>query len=181
MQWLNSYKKYGLITVVLHWSLALLIITLFILGLWMVELDYYHSWYHRAPSLHKSFGLCLLALMLLRYGWRLLSLSPTAEPNLAIWEHHLSVLGQHLFYMLILVISGSGYLMVTSDGSGVAVFDWFELPALVSHIDQQEDVLGLVHYYVACGFMVLVVVHAFAAVRHHVIERDRTLLKMFGK
>ena len=64
----NSSTCYGLVSVFLHWSMTLLIIGLFALGLWMVTLDYYDVWYHDAPQLHKSLGLLVAALWLSSSG-----------------------------------------------------------------------------------------------------------------
>ncbi len=53
----------------LQWSMAVAFIAMYALGLWMVDLDYYDNWYHRAPELHKSIGNILVGLMLLRLLW----------------------------------------------------------------------------------------------------------------
>ena len=63
---------FGLLSIVLHWVSALLIVVLFGLGLYMVGLSYYDPWYNRAPSLHISLGLLVLLLTLIRIVWRLL-------------------------------------------------------------------------------------------------------------
>lgn len=50
----NSSHQFGLVAVLLHWSMALAIYAMFALGLWMVGLGYYDSWYHDAPEIHKA-------------------------------------------------------------------------------------------------------------------------------
>ena len=70
MRLLNSSKDYGLVSILLHWSIAMTIIGLFALGLWMVELDYYDAWYRKAPDLHKSIGILLFIAVALRILWR---------------------------------------------------------------------------------------------------------------
>ena len=72
MHWRNTATAYGLLSIGMHWLVALAVFGLFGLGLWMVGLDYYSSWRHTAPALHKGIGLGLFALMLLRLLWRLL-------------------------------------------------------------------------------------------------------------
>lgn len=69
MQLINSEKSYGWVAILMHWSLAVLLIFLFALGWWMVELDYYSEWYHRVPNIHKSVGILVIAAMLIRYFW----------------------------------------------------------------------------------------------------------------
>jgi cytochrome b561 len=75
----------------------------------------------------------------------------------------------------------SGYLISTADGRAVDVFDWFSIPATIHGYDNQEDIAGLVHLVLAISLISLVTLHAAAALKHHFIDRDRTLLRMSGK
>ena len=62
----NTQTGYGAITIVIHWLTALMVIGLFALGWWMLTLTYYDEWYRLGPWWHKSFGIVLLALTVLR-------------------------------------------------------------------------------------------------------------------
>ena len=181
MQWRNTVQTYGLLAVLLHWLLALMIIALFGLGLWMVGLDYYSAWYQLAPWWHKSMGALVAALMLFRGIWRWANPTPQPEPGLPKWQCGLALLGQYLFYALVALIVISGYLIVTAEGEGLSVFDWFVIPALPKSFEQQEDLAGEVHEYLAWLMMLFVLLHSLAALRHHFIDKDRTLLKIFGR
>ena len=75
----------------------------------------------------------------------------------------------------------SGYLISTADGRPIAVFDWFEVPALITSIPDQADVAGLIHEYLAWALLIFSAVHALAALKHHFIDRDPTLKRMFGR
>ena len=69
--------------------------------------------------------------------------------------------------------------MITSaNDKAIAVFDWFNVSPLVLAIKNQEDIAGLVHYYVAYGIIVLAVLHAAAALKHHFFDKDNTLKRM---
>ena len=86
MHWRNSSNRYGLLSILLHWGMAVCVFGMFGLGLWMVDLDYYYSsWYKTAPDLHKSIGLCLLAVLLLRLLWRQLSPPPPPLASHGRW------------------------------------------------------------------------------------------------
>ena len=62
----NSKLAYGITAIVTHWLSAIVVIGLFAVGVWMVELTYYSAWYKTAPHLHKSVGILLLAVTLFR-------------------------------------------------------------------------------------------------------------------
>jgi cytochrome b561 len=175
----NTRNSYGLVAVLLHWGLALLIIGLFFLGEYMVDLDYYDPWYNKAPDLHRSLGVIAAGLMIYRFIWSATNLRP-AEIGQA-WERRTATLVHQAFYLLIAAIVVSGYLITTADGQGVPVFNWFEIPAAFDGIENQEDIAGAVHEWLAYILIVLVVLHALAALKHHFINHDATLRRMFGK
>lgn len=176
----NSPTTYGLISVFLHWSMALLIIGLFAMGLWMVELDYYDSWYHGAPDLHKSLGLLVALLWLVRILWRCFDRLPEPESTFTRWERRLSLLMHRLFYLLIILLIVAGYLIPTAENAGVSFFGLFDVPALITAFEEQADVAGWIHWALAWLIIACAGIHSIAALRHHFYNRDRTLLKMLG-
>ncbi|MFL0798190.1 MAG: cytochrome b [Cellvibrionaceae bacterium] len=180
MQIKNTPNTYGLVAVLLHWLVAITVIGLFALGWWMTGLDYYSSWYQQAPFIHKSIGLLLWLAVLMRALWRGVSVSPDDEPNTPRWQSRIAHSVHRLLYGMLLVILLSGYLISTADGRGIEVFGWFTVPAVISDLPDQEDIAGAVHWYIALAMMGLVLVHTLAALKHHFIDKDRTLMKMLG-
>jgi cytochrome b561 len=178
MNWRNSSNGYGVVSIALHWTIALVVTGMFALGLWMVDLDYYDPWYRRAPDIHKGIGILLFAAMLLRLAWRLSNPSPGPALGVPRREHRAARLAHGLMYVLVFAIMLSGYLISTADGRAIEVFGWFAVPATLQDIDGQEDVAGDVHFYLAVTLMVIVGVHALAALKHHFIDRDPTLRRM---
>lgn len=174
----NTTHHYGLIAILLHWVLAIVFIGLFVLGFWMVGLDYYSTWYHDAPAIHKSIGVLAVSLMLLRFFWKLSNPQPNGldKPLLNTLAHVV----HGLFYLLILLLGLSGYLISTAEGDSIFVFDWFELPALLTPFEGQADLAGLIHEWVAYVFIGTVVLHALAALKHHFIDRNETLKRMLN-
>lgn len=73
MQLRNTSRRYGIISISLHWIFAIAVYAMFGLGLWMVTLSYYDGWYHRAPELHKSIGVLLMMGLVIRVIWRHIS------------------------------------------------------------------------------------------------------------
>jgi len=177
----NSPTNYGLIGVFLHWSMALLLIGLFAMGLWMVTLTYYDEWYHQAPQLHKSLGLLVGALWCVRLLWRVLDRLPEPEATFTVWEQRLAKIMHQLFYLLIFLLVLAGYMISTAEDAGVEFFGLFEVPAVFPAFEGQADVAGWVHWALGWLIMICALLHSVAALRHHFINRDRTLLKMLGR
>ena len=181
MQWRNSPSRYGLVSVLIHWLVAVVVFGLFGLGYWMVGLDYYSSWYKTAPDIHKGTGILLFAVMLARLLWRWLSPPPGSLPNHGRLTRLGSKLGHGFLYLGLFVLMFSGYLISTADGRGIEVFGLFTVPATITSIPDQEDIAGLVHEYLAWTLVIFAGIHALAALKHHFIDRDRTLVRMFGR
>ena len=181
MHWRNSPTHYGLTSIVLHWLVAVAVFGLFALGFWMVGLNYYSSWYRTAPDLHKSIGILLLLVMLLRVLWRFVSPAPAPLASQGRLTRIAARLGHSLLYLGLFLVMVSGYLLSTADGRPIGVFGLFDVPALITSIADQADRAGLVHEYAAWALVILAVVHALAALKHHFIDRDATLMRMLGR
>lgn len=181
MQLRNSSSRYGVVSIVLHWGVALAVFGLFGLGLWMVGLDYYSAWRKTAPDLHKSIGLTLLAIMLVRVLWRFISPPPPAPANHGPLTRFAAKAGHGLLYVGLFGVMITGYLISTADGVGIPVFGLFEVPALVSDLPNQADVAGEIHFYLAWGLVIFAGLHGLAALKHHFIDRDATLTRMLGR
>lgn len=174
----NSREQYGWVVIVLHWLMALAIFGMFGLGLWMTTLEYYDSWYHRAPDVHKSVGMLLLFLLFFRLAWVTFNVKP--EIAGAAWERMLALLVHRAHYVLMLVLMVSGYLIPTANGTGIDVFGWFTVPATLSFTREDADLVGKIHRFVAWAVIGLAGLHSGAALKHHFIDRDVTLIRMFG-
>lgn len=176
----NSSGRYGLVAIILHWVVAVVIVGLFALGYWMVDLDYYHEWYKQAPDIHRSIGILLFATIVLRLLWRLINSTPAPLPSHSRLEI-LAAHGAHLMlYLLIVTAMISGYLISTADGSAISVFGWFEVPSVTGRVKGMEDIAGVVHYWATWAIVGLASVHALAALKHHLIDKDDTLRRMLG-
>lgn len=177
----NDAQHYGLVAVTLHWVVALTVIGMFTLGLWMTSLTYYDPWYRQGPWLHKGIGVPLFLVVVVRIAWRRFSPPPEPLASHAAWECTGAKLAHTLLYVLLLVVMFSGYLISTADGRPLEVFGVIEVPAMISGIEQQEEIAGTVHLVLASTLVGLAAFHALAAFKHHFIDRDRTLLRMLGR
>jgi len=179
MQLSNTNENYGLISKLLHWLMVLLIFGLFFLGEYMVDLDYYHPWYQKAPDLHRSIGIITTLLLVFRLIWRMIDIQPeiVGKP----WEQRIARWVHRSFYFLIISTAIMGYLITTADGQGVYVFNQFEIPAVFYGAENQADIAGKAHDVLAHALFFLALLHTLAALKHHFIDHDSTLMRMIGR
>ncbi|OUR63629.1 cytochrome b [Methylophaga sp. 42_25_T18] len=176
----NEQTRYGLVSITLHWLIAVLTIALFVLGVWMVELDYYDSWYQQAPWWHKGLGIVVICLLVFRWFWQCFDAAPDELRSISTWQLKSAKIVHVLMNASIIIISVTGYLIVTAKGKALLVFDWFAIPAMVTGVDNLEDMAGEVHVGSAYLLIALVGLHMFAALSHHFFYRDKTLTRMLG-
>lgn len=186
----NTVEGWGLPARLLHWSMAVLILGLLGLGWTMVNVvgtaDLVLRF--RLTQLHKSFGFVVFALALLRLGWRAANPSPRA-PEGAAWEKAAAKGAHFALYGLMLVLPLSGWLMASAsplNDPGAfpfqvrnMVFGLFELPDPIHPGDRGlEAALKAVHWWAAVALAGLLLAHAGAAMVHHLVRRDRVLMRM---
>lgn len=174
----NSTNCYGIVAILLHWCMAAGILGLFVLGWWMVKLDYYDAWYHKAPDIHQAIGMALFGMLLVRQVWTWINVKPDITAQR--WERNTAIAVHRLFYLLMFIIMISGYLIPTAEGESFDILGWFSVPALWHLTPAQADMDGNIHRWAAWSIMGLAGFHAAAALKHHFVNRDNTLLRMMG-
>jgi cytochrome b561 len=179
LKWRNTAEYFGIVNISVHWLSALVIFGLFFLGLWMVDLDYYSHWYHRAPHLHKSFGLILIIITLFRIVWVSLNPKPVSLSQIK-WQKQLATFIHYNIYLLLFTLFISGYVVTTADGSSIYLFDWLSLPAIVTGNEALVEPLALIHQYGAYLLIALIALHVIGAFKHHFIEKNVTLMRMLS-
>ncbi len=181
MQLRNTSRRYGIISISLHWIFAIAVYAMFGLGLWMVTLSYYDGWYHQAPELHKSIGVLLMMGLVIRVIWRHIS-PPPAAPKTHSKFTRISAVAAHItLYALLFALLISGYLISTAEGKPISVFGIFDVPATLADAGSQADIAGVIHLWLACSVVILSVLHGLAALKHHFIDKDDTLKRMLGR
>lgn len=175
----NSKTSYGWVVICIHWLMALSIFAMFGLGLYMVELTYYDAWYKGSLDLHKSIGILLLFTLMFRIAWRFINISPEpADKNLHKTLEIIAKLTHVALYLFMFFLMLSGYLISTADGRSIDVFGVFSIPALPIAIENQEDIAGLIHEFFAWTLIIVASVHTLAALKHHFINKNNTLVRM---
>lgn len=173
----DSSNGYGFISILIHWVSALLILFLFGLGVYMVDLTYYDDWYHKGPELHVSLGLVLLLIMLLRIVWRIINPTPVDLPAKPA-QQMTAKLVKFVLYLFIFIVITTGYLITTAEGQPASMFNVIKFPVITQLSSANVDIAGEVHEYLAWGIIALVILHALGALFHHFVMRDQTLVRM---
>lgn len=178
----NTPERFGLVSKLLHWTIALLILFLIWLGWYMVDLTYYDKWYNASLHWHRTLGLLVLALALVKIGWQFRFPAPhAASATLKPWERA-AARGMHLLLILMMMlIPATGYLISTSAGKNIPLFGGFEIPAIFHVTENIRDLAEEVHEWLAYSTAFLVAGHAGAALKHEFLNRDGTLARMLWK
>ena len=173
----DSSGGYGLVSILIHWISALLILFLFGLGVYMVDLTYYDDWYHKGPELHVSLGLLVLLMMVGRVVWRIINPTPIDLPAKPV-QQKTAKLVKLALYLFIFVVIISGYLITTAEGQAASMFNVLKFPVIIQLSSANVDLVGEIHEYFAWAIIALVVLHALGALFHHFVMRDRTLVRI---
>ncbi|OSQ48314.1 cytochrome b [Thalassospira alkalitolerans] len=172
----STQTGFGSVTKAVHWLMAILFATMFAIGWYMDLLPLGMEklvWISR----HKSIGVTILLLAILRIVWRLAEQTPTALGDVA-WEHRAAKAAHLALYAVMLAMPLSGWLMSSAANYSVSVFGLFTLPDLVGPDKVLYEQLKFVHWALSWSIVGLVGLHVGAAFKHHFINRDATLRRM---
>ena len=145
----------------------------------MVDLDYVDKYYTLVPDMHRSFGFVVVIFLAVRVWWNYYSPLPEALV-MPKWQEVVSKVVHKSFYVLILLVCVSGYLISTANGKGTDFFGLFKVPATLYGYEGQEDIAGKLHWYLALFMVSLSALHIGASLKHHFIDKDSTLKRIIG-
>jgi cytochrome b561 len=163
--WRNSNGAYGIVALTFHWLVAAMIAIQVGLGLYAGDLPLglerlrWMSW-------HKSVGISILALILLRIVWRAMDRPPPLPETLPSIEHKISGIAHWTLYGLLLLAPLAGWLTASAKGLSVNWFGWVLIPDLIAKDTELGEVLGEVHEFLVWTLVTLITLHIVAAVRH---------------
>jgi len=187
MIWSNSKIRYGAVAMTLHWLIAAMILFMLGLGFFMTRLDETDERTFPLFQLHKSIGLTILMLTVVRLLWRLANPIPALPSGMSAWEQF-AARGVHvLFYLLMIAVPIMGWATVSSAPLAVptmwfGLFEWPHLPFLADLPRAEkrivEEPLAVTHSLLALAMLGLVVLHAAAALKHQFRDKDDVLKRM---
>jgi cytochrome b561 len=179
--------RYSAVAISLHWLIALGIIVNIALGLYFADLPRSDPDKFFLTQTHKSIGLTILVLSIIRVVWRLMNPVPPLPASMSPVTRFAAHATHFLLYVLIIAIPLSGWLLVSSSPLGLPTmyFGWFAWPQLPYFSDlprvakkMWSHEFGTVHVYLAWSAIVLVTLHIVAALYHQFIRRDIVLGRM---
>jgi len=173
----NKPDQWGVISIGLHWLTLLLILGLASVGLLMVELPL-GTFKVQVYALHKSFGLTVLALTLLRLGWRLVASAPAPVAGTPRWQDAIAKITHGGLYALLVAVPLSGWLFNSAAGFPLHWFGLFKVPSLHAYDSDIKAFAHSAHVSLFYAMAALLVLHAAAALFHHYRLHDRTLVRM---
>ena len=173
----NTTRRWGLIAQLFHW----VIVALIIVQLTLAEMaDDLPNGMRKLTLLarHKSFGITILMLVIVRLLWRSLNPTPLLPTTLKPYERLLARWTHALLYVLLFAMPLSGWMMSSARGFPVSWFGFFTLPDLVPKNKSLYEALITTHETLAWVLAVVVVLHVAAALKHHFMLRDDVLRRM---
>lgn len=177
MAFKTTESQWGSIARFLHWSIALLVIAMLIGGNLMGDLpngvDKLKTY-----ALHKSLGLTILALMLLRLIWRFFDPRPADPPGIGTPARMASRLVHASFYLLLIAMPLSGWLYNSASNFPLKWFGLFSVPALSSADKGLKTIANQAHETISWLILAVLLVHVVAALKHHWVDRDDVLRRM---
>lgn len=130
--------------------------------------------------LHKSTGLLLLTLAVVRILWRITHPAPPLPAAMATWERATASFTHAILYTLMVLIPLSGWVLVSAGDWPLEFFGLFEVPKfIVEHSKEFRHVMEERHEQLAFAMIGLLVLHIGAALRHHFILKDGMLARMW--
>lgn len=176
-RFLNSEGAYGIIAQVLHWCVAALIFVQIPLGLYAANLPVSLArlqWL----SYHKSLGMTILALALLRLVWRWIDAPPALPGTMTIRERRAAHAIHRALYLVPVLAMFAGWLYASAAGLSVNWFGLMLIPDLITKNTELAPLFRELHHGLVGLLVLLLIGHIGAAARHAFVLRDRVVQRM---
>jgi cytochrome b561 len=178
MQFKNDSSRYGAIAQLFHWGIVALIITQFFLANKAEHLPPRSQALLQTLTTHKSIGMTIFGLAILRLIWRWFNPTPSIPTRVPRWQQLSAHISHWALYGLILITPLIGWLMSSARGFTVSWFGFVTLPNFVQRDTARYEFFHEAHEILATTLLVLAIIHAAAALKHHFFDRDNVLRRM---
>jgi cytochrome b561 len=171
---------YSAFAKLLHWLVAICVLSTIPIAFWMSNTGP-GPLQDNLYNLHKSLGVLILALMLLRIAYRLITGAPAPDPTLAPWQRAVSSIMHTLLYVLLLAMPIVGWIANSAYGASTPFFGLIDLPPIVGKNEPLSERLFILHRWTGWVVAALAAMHIGAALQHRFIHRDGMLRRMLPK
>lgn len=177
--------RYHSVSIILHWIMAIAILLMLTSGLVMEWVELEKSTQFKLYQWHKSLGVLVLCVVVLRIGWRFTHKAPALPEHFKKLEKFAAKSGHIALYVAMIALPLSGWVMVSSSVYGLPtiVFGWFEWPHLPD-ISGNKEINSLAkdaHEILAYIMIGLIVIHVAAVIKHAVVDRENLLFRMWWR
>jgi len=173
----NTPARWGHVSQILHWLIVALIIVQVTLGNIAADLPVGVKKLAMFAR-HKSVGITIFGLAVLRLLWRWFNPTPALPTTLKPYERTLAGLTHFGLYLLLFAMPLTGWMMTSARGFPVSWFGFWQLPDFVPKNDTLYNVMKETHDTLALLLYAIVFVHVAAALKHHFILKDDVLRRM---
>jgi superoxide oxidase len=173
----NTAQGWGGVQQTLHWLIVVLAIGQLAVGFVFADMQNSDPMRPFLVRVHTSMGLTILAVILIRFLWRLVNPVPPLPDTLSSWEKTLARTNHYLLYLLLIGMPIVGYLLVNASGHSVPFYT-INLPPVIAPNKAVAGILAPAHGAAAIALIVLVSLHALGALRHELLLKDNTLRRM---
>lgn len=176
----NRTDHYPATSKLLHWLIAVCVLTTAPVAIAMGRVAQ-GPMQDTLYNLHKSLGVLIFVLMILRLINRLTVDAPIADPNIEVWQKTVSAIVHTSLYVLLLAMPIVGYIANSAFGATTPFFGLFELPPIVGKNEGLSNTLFSIHRWVGFVVIALVVMHIGAALFHIFVRRDNVINRMLPR
>jgi len=168
--WRNNLCQYGTISRLFHWIMAALVLLMLCLG-WSIDLVP-KSWKMDVIDVHKSIGITVLLLVIMRLAWRFYNYPPPLPDYFPPWQNRASTYVHYLFYLLLFILPLTGWTTSVALGKPVVFFGLFQLPWTMTKDRALGKSLEAIHGDLAYFLALLILLHIVAALIHTFMGRS---------
>lgn len=177
MNWKNTTARYGTLSIAMHWLMVMLLVGVY----GCIELrELFPKGSDSREALkgwHFSLGLTVFILVWFRLSLRLVSTIPRIDPEPEPWQGHLAKAVHICLYLLMFTMPVLGWLILSAEAKAISFYG-LQLPALISENNELGEFIKEIHVIGGTAGYFLVGIHAIAALFHHYVKRDNTLLRI---
>lgn len=185
---MGTRTRYDAVAITIHWVTALAIVAQVVMGWSMTSMEPGSYLQFSLYQWHKSVGMTILALSVLRLVWRLAHKPPPLPATMPAWEMRAAKATHALLYALLIMLPLTGWAVVSASPFNIPTILYGVLPLphlpVLSELEDKksaESALALVHDIGGWILIILLAGHVGAALRHHFVIHDDILVRMLPR